>query len=85
MGWSPEDITVTTEGSQSLRGEQPGDIIDRYELVEKIGEGGMGIVWRVRQSDPVRREVALKVIKLGMDTSEVVARFEAEQIGRAHV
>jgi predicted outer membrane repeat protein len=56
-----------------------GTYIDRYLLVEKIGEGGMGSVWRSRQSDPVEREVALKLIKPGMDTGSVLARFEAER------
>src|SRR5687768_3070520 len=59
--------------------EKPGDRIGRYRLIERIGEGGCGAVWRAEQNDPVRREVALKVIKLGMDTREVIARFEAER------
>jgi eukaryotic-like serine/threonine-protein kinase len=59
--------------------ETPGQRIGRYTLVEKIGEGGCGIVWRARQDEPVRRDVALKVIKLGMDTREVIARFDAER------
>ena len=53
--------------------------IGQYRILGKIGEGGMGIVYRAEQREPVRRVVALKVIKLGMDTSEVVARFEAER------
>jgi len=60
-------------------GEQPGDRIGRYKLLEEIGQGGMGSVWMVEQSEPVRRKVALKIIKLGMDTHEVVVRFEAER------
>ena len=59
--------------------EAAGDSIGPYRLVEKIGEGGCGSVFRAEQREPVRREVALKVIKLGMDTAEVVARFEAER------
>jgi serine/threonine protein kinase len=59
--------------------EKAGDEIERYTLVEEIGEGGCGTVWRARQREPVQREVALKVIKLGMDTREVIARFEAER------
>ena len=59
--------------------EKPGDTIGRYRLMEKIGEGGCGIVYVAEQEEPVRRRVALKVIKLGMDTREVVARFEAER------
>jgi len=59
--------------------ERAGDTIDRYRLLEPIGEGGMGTVWLAEQREPVVREVALKVIKLGMDTREVVVRFEAER------
>jgi eukaryotic-like serine/threonine-protein kinase len=59
--------------------EKVGDKIGRYRLMEKIGEGGYGIVYVAEQEEPVRRRVALKVIKLGMDTREVVARFEAER------
>jgi serine/threonine protein kinase len=59
--------------------EKPGDLIGRYKLREKIGEGGCGVVYVAEQAEPVRREVALKVIKLGMDTRSVVARFESER------
>ncbi len=59
--------------------EQPGDRIGRYRLLERIGEGGCGVVYMAEQEEPVRRRVALKVIKLGMDTRQVVARFEAER------
>jgi WD40 repeat protein len=59
--------------------EKPGDRIGRYRLMEPIGEGGCGTVYRAEQEHPVRRPVALKVIKLGMDTKQVVARFEAER------
>ena len=59
--------------------ERAGDLIDRYKLLEPIGEGGFGVVWMAEQQQPVRRKVALKVIKLGMDSAEVVARFEAER------
>src|ERR1043166_168362 len=59
--------------------EKPGDTIGRYKLLQKIGEGGCGVVWMGEQEEPVRRRVALKVIKLGMDTKAVVARFEAER------
>jgi tetratricopeptide (TPR) repeat protein len=59
--------------------EGPGAIIDRYKLLQEIGEGGFGIVYMAEQLEPVRRKVALKVIKLGMDTGQVVARFEAER------
>ena len=60
-------------------GEKKGDVIGRYTLVRELGEGGMGTVWLARQSEPVVRNVALKIIKAGMDTREVIARFEAER------
>src|ERR671927_76600 len=59
--------------------EKPGDRIGRYKLLQQIGEGGMGVVYLAEQQEPVRRRVALKVIKLGMDTKSVIARFEAER------
>jgi tetratricopeptide (TPR) repeat protein len=59
--------------------EKPGDLIGRYKLLQQIGEGGMGVVYMAEQGEPVRRKVALKIIKLGMDTRQVVARFEAER------
>jgi formylglycine-generating enzyme required for sulfatase activity/dienelactone hydrolase len=60
--------------------EQPGTVIaGRYKLLEKIGEGGMGAVWVAEQTQPVRRKVALKLIKAGMDSKTVLARFEAER------
>ncbi|MBL8752964.1 MAG: tetratricopeptide repeat protein, partial [Planctomycetes bacterium] len=60
-------------------GEQAGDVVDRYKLLQPIGEGGMGTVWMAEQREPVVRKVALKIVKLGMDTREVVVRFEAER------
>jgi len=59
--------------------EKPGDRIGRYKLLQQIGEGGCGVVYMAEQEEPVRRQVALKVIKLGMDTRTVIARFEAER------
>src|SRR5437868_1721635 len=56
-----------------------GDRLGRYKLLQQIGEGGCGIVYMAEQEEPVRRRVALKVIKLGMDTRQVIARFEAER------
>jgi tetratricopeptide (TPR) repeat protein len=59
--------------------EGPGTVIGPYKLLEQIGEGGMGVVYMAEQTKPVRRKVALKIIKPGMDTKQVVARFEAER------
>jgi len=59
--------------------EKAGDRIGRYKLLQQIGEGGCGVVYMADQEEPVRRRVALKVIKLGMDTKSVIARFEAER------
>jgi WD40 repeat protein/serine/threonine protein kinase len=59
--------------------EKPGDRIGRYKLLQQIGEGGCGVVYMADQEEPVKRRVALKVIKLGMDTRQVIARFEAER------
>jgi serine/threonine-protein kinase len=66
--------TVDTQVS-----ERPGTVIGPYKLMEQIGEGGMGLVFVAEQQAPVRRKVALKVIKPGMDTRQVIARFEAER------
>jgi serine/threonine protein kinase len=61
-------------------GEEPiGTRIGRYKLLQKIGEGGCGVVYMAEQEEPVRRRVALKIIKLGMETKSVIARFEAER------
>ncbi len=59
--------------------EGPGTVIDGYKLLQQIGEGGFGVVYMVEQQEPIRRRVALKIIKLGMDTKQVIARFEAER------
>src|SRR5215510_12296788 len=71
---NPNAVIIVTPGV-----ERAGDRIGRYKLLEQIGEGGFGTVWMAEQEEPVRRRVALKIIKLGMDTREVVARFEAER------
>jgi serine/threonine protein kinase len=59
--------------------ERPGAVIGRYKLLQQIGEGGFGVVYMAEQREPVQRNVALKIIKLGMDTKDVIARFEQER------
>src|SRR4051812_25992495 len=59
--------------------ERPGAVIGPYKLRERIGEGGFGVVYVAEQENPVRRKVALKIIKPGMDSTQVIARFEAER------
>jgi len=71
------DSNVTFEGPAQIEGS--GTKIGRYELLEQIGEGGMGLVYQAEQKEPVKRRVALKIIKPGMDSKEVIARFEAER------
>lgn len=71
-----EDIRAAADGAGDAPG---GDTIGNYRLIARIGEGGFGVVYDAEQERPVRRRVALKVIKLGMDTKQVVARFEAER------
>ncbi|MHC4461832.1 MAG: tetratricopeptide repeat protein [Planctomycetota bacterium] len=68
---------VTAESPRLIEG--PGTRIGRYKLLQLIGEGGFGVVYMADQEEPVRRRVALKIIKLGMDTKQVIARFEAER------
>lgn len=74
-----EEASPMADLSTASIAEQPGSVIDRYKLLEKIGEGGFGVVYLAEQRDPVVRKVALKIIKLGMDTKQVIARFEAER------
>jgi tetratricopeptide (TPR) repeat protein/tRNA A-37 threonylcarbamoyl transferase component Bud32 len=78
-GRAPEAGLTESMGAGPPGEESPGDRIGRYKLLQAIGEGGCGTVYLAEQEMPVRRRVALKVIKLGMDTKEVVARFEAER------
>ena len=74
---APAELPATEDPSPLT--ERPGTMIGRYKLMEQIGEGGMGIVFVAEQERPIRRKVALKVIKPGMDSKAVVARFEAER------
>src|SRR5689334_7104864 len=67
------------QGGPGAVGEKPGDRIGHYKLLQQIGEGGCGVVYMAQQEEPVRRRVALKIIKPGMDTKSVIARFEAER------
>ncbi len=71
--------TVKVERLDDRPDEAVGQTLGRYKLLERVGEGGWGVVYIAEQTEPVRRRVALKVIKLGMDTRQVVARFEAER------
>jgi serine/threonine protein kinase len=59
--------------------EKPGDVLGAFRLIEKLGEGGFGLVWHAEQTHPVRREVALKLLKRGMDSRQILARFEQER------
>ena len=68
-----------TAGAKSGSIAKPGEEIGRFKLLQQIGEGGFGVVFMAEQHKPIRRKVALKVIKPGMDTKGVVARFEAER------
>ena len=81
---------LTPEGSRGAGGrpasghapeiaEHPGSVVGRYTLLEQIGEGGFGVVFSARQTEPVSRRVALKILKPGMDSRQVLARFEAER------
>jgi serine/threonine protein kinase/Flp pilus assembly protein TadD len=69
-------VPVTTDDPIA---ERPGTVIGPFKLIEQIGEGGMGTVWMAQQTEPVKRVVALKLIKAGMDSRQVIARFEAER------
>jgi serine/threonine protein kinase/WD40 repeat protein len=73
------DRPLTPTVDETPPAEGPGSCIGPYKLLQQIGEGGMGVVYMAEQEEPVRRKVALKVIKPGMDSKQVVARFEAER------
>jgi len=73
----PSDLTLSAPGQALTEG--PGTVIGPYKLLQQIGEGGMGVVYLAEQIEPVRRTVALKIIRPGMDSRQVIARFEAER------
>jgi WD40 repeat protein/tRNA A-37 threonylcarbamoyl transferase component Bud32 len=77
LGGPPIASNATLDSSPRIDG--PGTVIGRYQLLELIGEGGMGLVYLAEQKEPVRRRVAFKIIKPGMDSKQVIARFEAER------
>jgi TonB family protein len=84
-GFLPEEHAAMSTGAraalniQPVTTEQVGDYIGRYKLLQKIGEGGCGVVYMAEQEEPVRRKVAIKVMKLGMDSEQGLARFEVER------
>jgi tetratricopeptide (TPR) repeat protein/tRNA A-37 threonylcarbamoyl transferase component Bud32 len=76
--FSAKPATITEVSTLPLT-EGPGSVIGRYKLLQKIGEGGCGVVYMAEQEAPVQRRVALKLVKMGMDTKQVIARFDAER------
>src|SRR5262245_22679497 len=79
LGVDQAEVQSLAVAQSSAVGEQPGEKVGRYKLLKQLGEGGCGIVYLAAQEEPVQRLVALKIIKLGMDTKNVIARFEAER------
>jgi hypothetical protein len=79
LGTADASPVLTATVDERPISERPGTVIGPYKLLQQIGEGGMGTVFMAEQNHPVRRKVALKVIKQGMDTHQVIARFEAER------
>ena len=75
----PSDASVTAAVELPPLAEGPGTVIGPYKLLQEIGQGGMGAVFMAEQEYPLRRRVALKIIKPGMDSAQVIARFEAER------
>ncbi len=75
----PETASVSFRSDDNGILEKPGETIGEYKLLQQIGEGGFGVVYMAQQSEPIRRKVALKIVKPGMDTKQVIGRFEAER------
>src|SRR5262249_14057462 len=76
---SPSTAPAPETAERSLSFEATGANVGPYKLIEQIGEGGMGTVWMAQQTEPVKRLVAVKLIKAGMDSAQVIARFQAER------
>ncbi|HEY1764970.1 MAG TPA: serine/threonine-protein kinase [Opitutaceae bacterium] len=74
-----DTLRLMADYPRPMPSEEAGERMGRYKLLQKLGEGGCGVVWMAEQEEPVHRRVAIKIIKLGMDTNEVIARFEAER------
>src|ERR1041384_6275839 len=81
LAGDPLELNEARRGTSgpTLPSEGPGTIIDKYKLLEKLGEGGFGVVYMAEKNQPNKRRVARKIIKVGMNPREVVARFEAER------
>ena len=77
--WETSGLATTIAPDDVGATEDTGVVIGRYKLLERIGEGGMAVVYMAEQERPVQRKVALKILKLGMDTENIIARFEAER------
>ena len=75
----PEALDTTAPAEPQAPSEHVGTVIGPYKLLAQLGEGGFGVVFLAEQTQPIRRKVALKVLKPGMDTRKVIARFEAER------
>ena len=78
LAYHQPSVPLTNIQAQSLD-QKPGDLIDSFKILDVLGEGGMGTVYLAEQSKPILRRVALKIIKAGMDTKQVIARFESER------
>jgi eukaryotic-like serine/threonine-protein kinase len=74
-----KEVFTAEHRAEPMEAMAPGTVIGRYQLLEKIGAGGMGDVWLAEQKEPIRRHIALKLVKAGMNTREVIARFESER------